>query len=333
MAKSNQQQDDSILIDFLRGECSPDEAAAVKSRLLTDADFKRLHDDLQRTFRAMALCPSAEPPDDLVARTVARVRQARRMDVLVAREEVGRGVPLAVFSWRELLAVAASVMLVAALFVPAVQKVREASQQARCASNIGQIGAGLLSHANDNGGLLPRASDKPVRWLGQGDQRVVSNSEALYSLIREDRIAPAAFVCPAVGQAPALSDPRGLTDFPSAAYVTYSYQHTLGQALRRGDLVDVADRMAILADATPIFRNGRFQPGLLQMNSDNHGGRGQAVLYLDNHVEWKDRPTAGVQNNQIFLAEGIYQYCGEEKPVSATDTFLLPPFSRVCTAP
>ena len=59
---------------------------------------------------------------------------------------------------------------------------------------------------------------------------------------------------------------------------------------------------------------------------DNHQGAGQNVLYLDGHVSWSDTAQAGVRGNNIFLAEGIFHYRGDETPAGPTDTFLLPAY-------
>jgi hypothetical protein len=123
----------------------------------------------------------------------------------------------------------------------------------------------------------------------------------------------------------------GMTDFPQGRFIGYSYQHSLGQGLSLNDstLRAAAAEMAILADSNPLFAGGRFRPGRLGAAvSDNHDGRGQNVLYLDNHARWTTSALAGVQGNNIYLAEGVLEYRGDEAPVSPTDTFLLPAYSR-----
>ena len=85
--------------------------------------------------------------------------------------------------------------------------------------------------------------------------------------------------------------------------------------------------MAILADSTPFYRNGGFEADqAATAASENHGRTGQNVLYLDMHVGWAKGPAVGVNKNNIFLAEGIYNYRGNETPVGPTDTFLLPAY-------
>src|SRR5207248_5504900 len=37
-------------------------------------------------------------------------------------------------------------------------------------------------------------------------------------------------------------------------------------------------------------------------NSDNHGGRGQNVLYVGGQVRWCVRPTVGVNNDHVYVS-------------------------------
>jgi hypothetical protein len=141
------------------------------------------------------------------------------------------------------------------------------------------------------------------------------------------------FQCPAVsGTKPAnFAVMAGMTDFPQARFIGYSYQYALGAGLSLNDpaLRAAAAEMAILADSNPLFSGGRFRPARLGTAvSENHNGRGQNVLYLDNHTRWTTSPRAGVHGNNIYLAEGVLEYRGDEAPVSPTDTFLLPAYSR-----
>ncbi|MHC4985212.1 MAG: hypothetical protein ACYTFO_03560, partial [Planctomycetota bacterium] len=123
-----------------------------------------------------------------------------------------------------------------------------------------------------------------------------------------------------------------MTDFPSPRAISYSYQYAMGDrhlSIYSPRLVDVADQMAILSDRTPVFVEGLFQRERVGASSDNHGGDGQNVLYLDGQVNWQKTPEAGVGGNNIFLIDGVDTYHGDETPTEETDSFLLPAYSRV----
>ena len=325
--------DEGVLIDFLRGELAAEESRQVRDRLATDAAYRRLHDDIANALAAVSLLPEYQPPETLVENTLARVRQAMRTEAILAREEGRRAAYRPTFSFRELVGIAAAVIFMAVVFIPSVREGHRLAVIGRCASNVAQIGTGILAYANANEDLLPAPDGVVNRWLpNPAEDSVVSNSAALFKLVRHGYASAVVFRCPAGGE-DSFQVHAGMNDFPAGKFIGYSYQHTLGpHGLRRSDSALLAgaviERMAVLADSTPLFSGGRFCPEKINgAVSENHGCTGQNVLYLDGHVEWTDRPTVGVQDDNIFLVRGVVVYRGTERPSEPTDTFLLPAFS------
>jgi hypothetical protein len=323
--------DEILLIDFLRGECPPDQAESVRARLEADAAFRRLHDDLRNVESALRLLPEVEPPEDLVAGTLSRIDATAKTERLLAREELKRQRVLRpTFSLREAAAIAAAVILLGAIFLPSVRLARYRALRNQCYSNVGQIGYAMQTYANENDGALPVAAGTARRWLPEEGQPVASNSTGLFRLVKGGRASPVLFQCPAVGGGSFVVR-SGMVDFPAPQYVNYSYQYSLGASgLNRHDptLAAVAEDMAILADDTPLFRNGVFRRDRMHRSaSDNHGGTGQNVLYLPGNAEWHEVATVGVDGDDIFMADGVDHYHGVERPTSPTDSFLLPSHS------
>lgn len=62
------------------------------------------------------------------------------------------------FTLIELLVVIATIGILVSILVPASQSVRLSAQQVQCASNMRQIGIGLLSYASDNEFALPETA-------------------------------------------------------------------------------------------------------------------------------------------------------------------------------
>ena len=323
---SRTERDELLLIDFLLGRAAPEEAAEVERRLPSEEALRGLKRNLEHTFAAMDLLPEAEMPEGLVERAVARVGLARKTDAYLARQETARPWHVGTFSLRELLAVAASILLIVSVFVPSLRQARNRSLQNQCAANIGQLGSAISSYASANGELLPAAVNQKGQWLAAGNRPAVSNSTALYRLVVVGLAPPAVFQCPAVGQG-GFAAREGMKDFP-ASTVSYSYVHTNSPdgPLRRNEFSPAEqEEMVILADQSPVFKNGQFAPeGVLASTSDNHGAVGQNVLYLNPAVRWTNQPNVGIQNDNIFLAGDRTTYEGNEAPTNRRDTFLLP---------
>lgn len=325
-------EDEAKLVEFLTDSCDQQQRQEIQRRLSHDDGFRHLHDDLANSFAALKLLPETDPPEDLTQRTVARVRSHRQTQALLAREETSRSALRPTFRLRELAAVAAALVILGSVMVPMVHKARSVASINACASRAGQIGAGLLNYANDNNGLLPLATSEQRPWLVRDDQEPASNSAALFRLISSKHVAsPTAFQCPAVGGGSFVVT-AGMTDFPDARYVSYSYQHAVGDtplSLSDPEIADAAESMAILSDSNPVFEGGRFHSDRVSDPvSRNHNHTGQNVLYMDMHVEWATDPNVGVNGNNIFLADGVREYTGFERPSSPTDSFLLPAYTN-----
>ena len=327
------QDDRDQLIDFLLGQCEAGAAAGIRRRLAHDGRFRAARDDIANTLAAMSLADQIEPPADLVPMTLGRIRRHEQTNALLAREQLTgrRGRPT--FLLRELAAVAAIFVIVLGAFAIWRRQARREYLADFCRSRVGQIGRGLLTYAAANDDFLPAADQSRNRWLPRAGQDAISNSSGLFRLVAADFVSPSVFRCPAAeapgGSKAGFAVQPGMGDFPASGFINYSYQHTLGgRRLSRKDLAGVAGSMAILADSTPLFIGGRFRQERLRATAgDNHHRTGQNVLYLDMHVTWAKQPAVGVSGDNIFLAEGIFDYNGDEKPASDTDTFLLPAYS------
>lgn len=329
----NPAEDESLLLDYLLHRCDDAARREVAERLRRDQAFAALHEDLRHTFEALDLMAEYEPPSHLVRRAIRKIRRERRAELKAVHAELRRGAPRPMLSLREMAVVAAAALLVALVFVPAVHKARYRALIGQCASNTGEIGTALRTHANAHDGRLPLSDPSNGRWMPAGDQPAASNAAALFKLVKDGLTSPRTFQCPGLGGGePASFDVRAdMDNFPGSRYVSYSYQHAVGPASPtraiKAEEGDVPQSMAILADHTPVFRDGRFLRDRVEAPaSDNHDGAGQNVLYLDMHVAWKDRAEAGVEGNNIYLVDGLLDYRGDEAPNGPTDSFLLPAF-------
>lgn len=340
-AMTNRQQTDELeLIDLILGRLDAGRQEALRDRLTGDRDLAAHRQDVANTLAAVELLPGYDPPDDLVERTMSRIRQKSQTDALLAREEASAPPRRATFSLRDIGALAAVAGVLACVLLPVVRRASQVAAVGHCAAHAGQIGSAMTAYAKDNDGLLP-SSGGGNNWLGASSER--GTSAGLFKLVLAGYARPVVFRCssgPDEGDGDLeVRTGAKMVDFPSARSVSYSYQHTFGSnVLRRNHpaLVEVAESMAILADQTPVFPRGRVR--IVRRwtkvgNSLNHGGTGQNVLYLDMHVTWVLTPAAGVDGNNIYLIDDVEVYTGEETPAVPTDTFLLPAYTRVDNRP
>lgn len=318
------QRDEGLLIDLLFGELSEEQRRQVDPRLENDKAFARRRDELAGLARVYDRAGDVEPPADLVERTLQSVRAARQTDALLSRQS--RSARPATFSFRELAAIAAVLIVMAGVLLPSLQLARHRSRRGLCAAGLGEIGSALQTFAINHDNTLPHHKAGPTHWLPREGPRA-SNSEPLFTLLREGYLSPVVFQCPAVGGS-SFTMREDLRDFPEPGHIQYSYNYSLnghGLSILDPQLVEVGGQMAILADQTPLFSAGRYHPEELEnLGSDNHGRRGQNVLYLDGHVHWATTAHAGVRGDNIYLVADARDYDGDEHPAGPTDTFLLP---------
>lgn len=320
----NAQHDEMLLIDFLTGRLSDADARQVRARLEQDESFRHRRDDLAATFQALDLNPQPEPPEDLADRTLAKIAAVQRTNALLAMQQIAPR--RSTFSLKELMAVAAMLLVMAGVLVPALNKARQRSNAGLCAMQMGQIGNALQTYGINHEGRLPAAGETG-QWLARDDTPPVSNSRCLFRLLQKQYLnSPVVFQCPSVGGASFVLESH-MRDFPRAEHISYSYQYSLddhGVPCNDPAVATKSSEMAILADQTPIFAGGAFRPDRLDApHSENHSD-GQNVLYLDGHVPWVTTSDVGVDGDHIFLAGGEREYDGDERPVGRTDSFLLP---------
>lgn len=327
----SQNVDDALLIDFHWGACSPEEAQRVRDRLQQDPEFSRRSSNIVGLLKLLDQHPAPEPGEELFSRTLAAIDSAGRTSNLIYREAAQeRRVGISTFNLKELAAMAAMVVLLASVLVPSLRQARTLSQQQACVARTGEIGTALTHYANQNSGFLPALAARHAAWLDADTAPVrMSNSRNLWKLVSGRYATPTLFQCPA-GEVKNFAVASEMPDFPSQEFITYSYHDSVNsEPINVGSptLRGVTSSMAILADRTPIFQDGRFNRDRLGcQNSPNHDSRGQSVLYLDSHAAWKDGGCVGVNGDNIWLVQGVTDYIGIERPAQDTDSFLLPSF-------
>lgn len=320
------QTDELLLVDDIQGRLGRKEAAALKHRLEKHPELRNLRKELSATLAALEVATQPSVPHGLAARTLDHIATVQRTNALLAIQE-SRSRRRSNFSFRELVAIAAVMLVMLGLIVPSLRIARQHRDEGLCAAQLGQIGVGLNTYAMNHEGNLPGPPDgKPTRWMGAKEGQC--NASALFTLLRNGHVSrPTVFQCPAT-EGGSFEVVPGMKRFPKPNHISYSYQHSFGPHRVRLNLPR-ASGFVILADANPLFEGGVFHPDRVDAPSSmNHQQRGQNVLFLDGHTQWTQTANAGVDGDNIYRLFGKRTYQGTEAPMSTLDTFLLPAYVK-----
>jgi hypothetical protein len=333
-----------LIFDYSLGIASEEQIRQAEQLVGENPAAAQLHTRLQKTMQPLGGLDVPSCPDELAEGTIFRAMNVgaesqRRLEELIEYEEhqpagMGRGF------WRnlaEVAAVAAVIMLFAGVSIPSLKTARQHAWQNRCQAQMSRIARGIGGYVSDHDGALPAvATSTGEPWWKVGYQGAEnhSNTRPLWLLVKENYVNAGDFVCPGKRQGRAIQfDQRRvkrLADFPSRRYVTYSFRITCRSAKKGAS----CGRKVLMADMSPVFEqlpenysNGlcrQLCDELMKINSSNHQGLGQNVLFSDGSVTFARQRGLGVNADDIFTLRDKQVYYGSEVPSCETDTFLAP---------
>ncbi|MCP4267359.1 MAG: type II secretion system protein [Candidatus Brocadiaceae bacterium] len=209
------------------------------------------------------------------------------------------------FTLIELLIVIGIIGLLAGILLPVLSRAKESARSTQCASNIRQIGMGLIMYANENGEAFPQDTTTVVERPAMRSLNLLFNTYVSDSKI---------FKCPSDATV-TNSTTAGMSistanDSFDQVECSYGYDYTHTQADDAG--------VALISDRPPT------NPSAIA-NSPNHNGRGQNVVYIDGHVEFVNSPLAGWYEADGVARDNVFLNAAGEAAVSSggSDTSII----------
>ena len=168
------------------------------------------------------------------------------------------------------------------------------------------------------------------------------NTSALWLLVRDGTANASNLVCPETRHEPykPTDDVEKWWSFKALNNCSYSYQNTLKRPIRDGgtprEMIVLADVNPLRADVVHLTKAAKRPVGVhdFQMNSPNHGFKGQNVLDMSGAVEWIDKPIGSKGNNiwvkstwenKELLAEDDSSYSDKRAKIDSKDDEWLVP--------
>lgn len=271
---------------------------------------------------------------DLIERTLLHVQRGVDESALrmrPTREELAPEVRTPGFRLRDLIAVAAMLLIGVSVMWPVLVNARLRAQLASCGMDLGQAAQGFGAYAFDNAGAMPAAHASllsgdnifSTQWWNVGDEKS-SHSANVYLLVEMQYVPIEHLACPGNFFAPTEAQP-GRHDWSTPEQVSYSY----ALSSNRTRLLTALPTFVVLADKSPVIDRARLgERPEAHADSPNHSGRGQHVLHADGSVFRLASPVLESGDN-IWLprsheVDPYLVLTGREAPADDRDAFVGP---------
>jgi prepilin-type N-terminal cleavage/methylation domain-containing protein/prepilin-type processing-associated H-X9-DG protein len=216
------------------------------------------------------------------------------------------------FTLIELLVVIAIIGILAGILLPVLSRARESARKTQCASNVKQIGMGLIMYANENNESFPSTTASAMQSLSLLYPDYVSDSRT--------------FNCPSDTFVTNATQNESSTDMANNVAFnkndcSYGYDYTHTQA-DDADVALAADRPSNNTGTTPTDNNSPNHGGTVYaVGTADAAGRGQNIVYVDGHVEFVISQNAGWYASDGTTRDNIYD--DDTNTTGGTDTYIL----------
>lgn len=320
---------EELLLDFHLDRLTDEECSWIEAELRRDAELRAKSDRLGRVLQPLDHARPGTAPASLAENVLAYV--ARATDPLLPipfHADSGGRSRSPFLRMRELIAVAACLLLLVGVAVPGVSELRGRSQRALCANNLNTIFLGTSAYQHVFADSLPFAGGVAgASWLPGGESGVpyASNSRHPYLLVKLNYgPKPKDFICPggSDGEPMPTEELARNEDFVAARNISYDSLSMAGPSPNIRPPVAIA----YMSDANPLFIGARFNEAVdpNRTNSPAHRRRGQTVLILNGSVQFVRSPIYDAKRDNLWTIGDVRHYRGTESTTRNDDAFLVP---------
>jgi hypothetical protein len=353
-------EDKDLILEFYFRCGDQDKINAGRDLVASNPEAAVLYSRLEDTLTQLDSEKYEPCPDNLVELTIARLKLAASTgqtelnklleieqrkaasDKSPPNDQPPSNVMFPAFGGNllRMVGVAAMLLFVASVAFPTLSNMRQRAWRNMCAAGLYNVGAGIVSYANDNDGFIPYVASKAgslwSKVCDQGEENQ-SNNRNTYLLVKHGYVEPKNLVCPGHSDREVLklsrSELEQLFDFPSRDNLNYSFRVMYPNSTMR-----ISDKaFMLMSDLTPVFENvcpgsssGRgdgslhvqLNGDLLKRHSPNHMNKGQNILSSNGNVRFVR--VRVLNGDDIFAIDNVYYYEGREVPCDPADTFFAP---------
>ncbi|HEV3084822.1 MAG TPA: hypothetical protein VGY66_33990 [Gemmataceae bacterium] len=246
-------------------------------------------------------------PAELRIRTLRLVAESRTglLKRVAQAPPLPRAVPISWWRRADVLVAASLLLICMPLLLPLIASAHRAYKRINCENNLRGMFEALITYSDRHAGDLPKVEDTPP-----------GNFAGVYApvLYRDGLLNETSLRCPASSGPPpqpmSLEDLTRLRDRNPQQFEKITHEIGGGYAYALGYrdegklcglrvVAGQSDTIPIMADRPPFDRSD--DPGILQANSQNHGGLGQNVLFLGGNVKWAVHRRVGPNDKDIYL--------------------------------
>jgi len=260
------------------------------------------------------------------------------------------------FTLVELLVVIAIIAVLIAILLPALSTARERAYRIKCLGNLRQIYQAEQIYAVDNKGQYPRVRYSPGNtafffMMFPEPQPFALNAQhndvtaGIYLLVRAKLLTLEVFLCPSSTQKLDDEDPRSIlahSNFSDRKPYGWSLSYSFAMQYQGNGTKSPYETQyrhapnAPAGNAVAADRNDgenrvqTFNPNapasdMQKMNSKNHRGKGQNVVFNDGSGRWCDNPFVGCNRDNIYT-RSVDTNNNNVVPYDRYDTILLPTY-------